>query len=394
MNRQLLLLTLCQGLFLINNVTFIAINGLVGLDLAPHAWMATLPIMGYVVGGALAAPLVAATQIRFGRRGSFQIGLVVALASALLAAVAAQYRLFWLLMAATMVAGYYNANGQLYRFAAAELTRPDWHEKAVSLVLAGGLLGAVIGPNLANWTRAVLPVPFVGAYLALSVVALLAMGLMALIRFPPEPARQSHAPQGRPMGQIMRQPVFLVATLGAAIGYGVMNLLMAATPLVMDIHRFEFGHIAAVLQWHVIGMYAPGFFTGHLIRRFGVLQVMGAGVLLMAACIAVALSGTEMTQFMTALTLLGVGWNFLFTGGTALALRAYRPEEKDRAQAAINFWVFVTMAVTSFTSGAVATTRGWAWLNVGALPALLLVALTLLWLWRRQRTQPDFGRAA
>jgi MFS family permease len=394
MNRHLLLLTVCQGLFLINNVTFIAINGLVGLELAPHAWMATLPIMGYVVGGALAAPLVAATQIRFGRRGSFQIGLAVALGSALLAALAAQYRLFWLLMAATVVAGYYNANGQLYRFAATELTRPDWHEKAVSLVLAGGLLGAVVGPNLANWTRAVLPVPFVGAYLALSVVALLAMGLMALIRFPSEPVNRRHAPQGRPMSQIMRQPVFFVATLGAAIGYGVMNLLMAATPLVMDVHRFEFGHIAAVLQWHVIGMYAPGFFTGHLIRRFGVLSIMGLGVLLMAACIAVALSGTDMSHFMVALTLLGVGWNFLFTSSTALALRAYRPEEKDRAQAAINFWVFVTMAFTAFTSGAVATTSGWAWLNVGALPALLLVALTLLWLHLWQRKQPDRGLPA
>ena len=394
MNRHLLLLTVCQGLFLINNVTFIAINGLVGLELAPHAWMATLPIMGYVVGGALAAPLVAATQIRFGRRGSFQIGLAVALGSALLAALAAQYRLFWLLMAATVVAGYYNANGQLYRFAATELTRPDWHEKAVSLVLAGGLLGAVVGPNLANWTRAVLPVPFVGAYLALSVVALLAMGLMALIRFPSEPANQRYAPQGRPMSQIMRQPVFFVATLGAAIGYGVMNLLMAATPLVMDVHRFEFGHIAAVLQWHVIGMYAPGFFTGHLIRRFGVLSIMGLGVLLMAACIAVALSGTDMSHFMVALTLLGVGWNFLFTSSTALALRAYRPEEKDRAQAAINFWVFVTMAFTAFTSGAVATTSGWAWLNVGALPALLLVALTLLWLHLWQRKQADRGLPA
>ncbi|WP_322997627.1 MFS transporter [Castellaniella sp.] len=383
MNRNLLLLTVCQGLFLVNNVTFIAINGLVGLELAPHAWMATLPIMAYVVGGALAAPLVAATQRRLGRRGSFQIGLLVALGSALLAALAAQYQLFWLLVTATVVAGYYNANGQLYRFAATELTRPDWHEKAVSLVLAGGLLGAAIGPNLANWTRAVLPVPFVGAYLALAVVAVLAMGLMAMIPFPPAPDRGHEAPKGRPIGQIMRQPVFFVATLGTAIGYGVMNLLMAATPLVMDVYRFEFGHIATVLQWHVIGMYAPGFFTGHLIRRFGVLQVMGVGVLLMVVCVAVALSGTGMAEFTAALTLLGVGWNFLFIGGTALALRAYRPEEKDRAQAAINFWVFMTMAVTSFTSGAVAATSGWAWLNIGALPALLLTALALLWLGRR-----------
>ncbi|MCZ2104384.1 MAG: MFS transporter [Comamonadaceae bacterium] len=380
MNRHLLLLTLCQGLFLVNNVTFIAINGLVGLQLAPHAWMATLPVMGYVVGGAIAAPLVARTQTRYGRRGSFQIGLVVALGSALLAAHAAQAHSFWLLMLATVVAGYYNANGQLYRFAAAELTRPDWHEKAVSLVLAGGLLGAVVGPNMAAWTRTLLPTPFVAAYLTLAVVALLAMGVMALIEFPPAPVRARHAPQGRPLAEIMRQPVFIVATLGAAIGYGVMNLLMAATPLAMQVCGFEFGATAMVLQWHVIGMYAPGFFTGHLIRRFGVLTVMGVGVLLNGLCVAVALAGVELHHFLAALILLGVGWNFLFTGATTLALQAWRPEEKDRAQAAINFCVFATMAVTSFSSGALVTTQGWGWLNYGSMPALVLMAAALVWL--------------
>jgi len=385
MNRHLLLLTLVQGLFLVNNVTFIAINGLVGLQLAPYGWMATLPVMGYVVGGALSAPLVARTQARFGRKGSFQIGLAVALGSALLAAHAAQSRQFWLLLAATVIAGYYNANGQLYRFAAAELVAPDWREKAVSLVLAGGLLGAVVGPNLAAWTRTVLPTPFVGAYLALALVALLAMGVLALIEFPPAPAAAAGADRGRPLGQIMRQPAFIVATVGAALGYGVMNLLMAATPLAMQVCGFEFGATAQVLQWHVIGMYAPGFFTGHLIRRFGALAVMGAGVVLNLLCVAVALTGVELTQFLAALTLLGVGWNFLFTGSTTLALTAYRPEEKDRAQAAINFWVFATMAVTSFASGALVTTQGWTWLNLGSLLPLLVTGAALAWLGLRRR---------
>ena len=385
MNRHLLLLTLVQGLFLVNNVTFIAINGLVGLQLAPYGWMATLPVMGYVVGGALSAPLVARTQARFGRKGSFQIGLAVALGSALLAAHAAQSRQFWLLLAATVIAGYYNANGQLYRFAAAELVAPHWREKAVSLVLAGGLLGAVVGPNLAAWTRTVLPTPFVGAYLALALVALLAMGVLALIEFPPAPAAAAGADRGRPLGQIMRQPAFIVATVGAALGYGVMNLLMAATPLAMQVCGFEFGATAQVLQWHVIGMYAPGFFTGHLIRRFGALAVMGAGVVLNLLCVAVALTGVELTQFLAALTLLGVGWNFLFTGSTTLALTAYRPEEKDRAQAAINFWVFATMAVTSFASGALVTTQGWTWLNLGSLLPLLVTGAALAWLGLRRR---------
>ena len=387
MNRHLLLLTLVQGLFLVNNVTFIAINGLVGLQLAPYGWMATLPVMGYVVGGALSAPLVARTQARFGRKGSFQIGLAVALGSALLAAHAAQSRQFWLLLAATVIAGYYNANGQLYRFAAAELVAPDWREKAVSLVLAGGLLGAVVGPNLAAWTRTVLPTPFVGAYLALALVALLAMGVLALIEFPPAPAAAAGADRGRPLGQIMRQPAFIVATVGAALGYGVMNLLMAATPLAMQVCGFDFDATALVLQWHVIGMFAPGFFTGHLIRRFGVLTIMGTGVALNLLCVVIALSGVDLHQFLIALFALGVGWNFLFTGSTTLALTAYRPEEKDRAQAAINFCVFATMAVTSFASGALVTTQGWTWLNLGSLPVLMLVGAALAWLGLRQRRE-------
>lgn len=392
MNRHLLLLTLCQGLFLVNNITFIAINGLVGLQLAPFGWMATLPVMGYVVGGAIAAPLVARSQKRFGRRGSFQIGLLVALFSALLCAWAVYSRQFWLLVAATVVAGYYNANGQLYRFAAAEIVAPAWREKAVSLVLAGGLLGAVVGPYLASWTRNLLPMPFAGAYLALAVVAVIAMGVMAFVQFPPAPIQHASQGAGRPLGEIMRQPEFLVATVAAALGYGVMNLLMAATPLAMQVCGFDFGDTAHVLQWHVIGMFAPGFFTGHLIRRFGVLSIMGVGVALNVACVAVALSGVELRQFEIALFLLGVGWNFLFTGSTTLSLKAYRPEEKDRAQAAINFCVFSFMAVTSFASGALVTTQGWAWLNLGSLPPLLLTGAALFWLSMRQRKSPQPGR--
>ena len=388
MNRHLLLLTLCQGLFLTNNVTFIAINGLVGLQLAPYGWMATLPVMGYVVGGALSTPLVARTQTRFGRKGSFQIGLLVALASALLAAFAAWTRQFWLLVAATVIAGYYSANGQLYRFAAAEVVAPSWREKAVSFVMAGGLLGAIVGPNLAAWTRTLLSTPFVGAYLALAVIAVIAMGVMTQVQFPPAPERKAGAAAGRPLGEIMRQPVFVVATLGAALGYGVMNLLMAATPLAMQVCGFEFGDTAQVLQWHVIGMFAPGFFTGHLIKRFGALPIMGVGVVLNAVCVAIALSGVELQQFLTALFLLGVGWNFLFTGSTTLALTAYRPEEKDRAQAAINFCVFATMAFTSFASGALVTTQGWTWLNMGSLPVMGVIAVALLWLGLRRRGAP------
>lgn len=387
MNKNLWLLALCQGLFLTNNVVFIGINGLVGLQLAPFGWMATLPVMAYVVGGALSTPLVARSQARWGRQVSFQIGLAVAVASAALCAWAAFTANFWVLCTATLVAGYYSANGQLYRFAAAELAPPSFREKAVSLVLAGGLIGAVIGPNLANYTREAMGAPFLGSYLALAVVALVSMAVMAGIGFPPEPAKKAGAGGGRPLAEIMRQPVFIVSTLGAALSYGVMNLLMAATPLAMQVCGFDFESTALVLQWHVIGMFAPGFFTGHLIKRFGVLPVMGVGVVLNVVCVAIALSGVDLHQFLIALFALGVGWNFLFTGSTTLALTAYRPEEKDRAQAAINFCVFATMAFTSFASGALVTTQGWMWLNLGSLPALALVGGALAWLgWRGRQT--------
>ena len=182
--------------------------------------------------------------------------------------------------------------------------------------------------------------------------------------------------------------MFIVSALAAAMSYGVMNLLMAATPLAMDVCGMPFSDAALVLEWHVIGMFAPGFFTGHLIKRFGVLQVMGAGVALNFACVAVALSGQDLHQFLVALFLLGVGWNFLFTGSTTLAMQAYRPEEKDKAQAAINFCVFGVMAVTSFASGALITTQGWTWLNLGSLLPVVLTGLALIWLGWQRRTAP------
>ena len=387
MNRNLWLLALCQGLFLTNNVAFIAINGLVGFSLAPFGWMATLPVMGYVVGGALSTPLVARTQSRFGRRTSFQIGLAVAFCSACVAAWAVVDKNFWLLVVATVVAGYYSANGQLYRFAAAELVPAPQRERAVSLVLAGGLLGAIAGPNLAARSRTLLEVPFAGAYVVLAGVAVLAMGVMAFVRFPPHAGADTGASVGRSLSEIMRQPVFMVACASAALGYGVMNLLMAATPLAMQQCGLSFDDAALVLEWHVIGMFAPGFFTGGWIKRFGTLPVMAVGVALNLACIAIALSGVELHQFGIALFLLGVGWNLLFTGSTKLAMGAYRPEEKDRAQAAINFCVFAVMAFTSFASGALVSTQGWYVLNWGSLVPVALTASALAWLALQQRAK-------
>ena len=384
MNRRLLLLVLCQGFFLTNNVTFIAINGLVGLRLAPNAWLATLPITAYVAGGALFAGLVGRHQRAWGRRRAFQLGLVVAIGTTALCAWAAWQGHFWMLVLGATLAGYYNANAGLYRFAAAELVEPPFKERAISWVLAGGILGAVAGPNLARWTRDVLPAEFAGAYAALAVVALASLATVSWIRFPPLVLPTAAAP-GRRLGEIAVQPVFIVAVLASALGYGVMNLLMAATPIAMAMCSHPFDNTALVIEWHVLGMFVPSFFTGSLIKRFGVLRVMAAGLALEGACVAVALNGVDLMHFAVALLALGVGWNFLFVGGTTLFTQAYRPEEKTTAQAAMDTIVFGTMTVTSFSSGALVTTQGWALLNLGSIVPLAAIGAALLWFAARKR---------
>jgi MFS family permease len=278
-----------------------------------------------------------------------------------------------------VVAGYYSANGQLYRFAAAELTDISLRDKAISWVLAGGLLGAIIGPNLATWTHHLFSTPFLGAYLSLAIAAIFGLLLMQFIKFPPIQVILNPLP-GRSVIELLKQPVFLVAVIGASLGYGVMNLLMAATPLAMQVCKLPFSDTALVLEWHVIGMFAPGFFTGSLIKRFGALKIMGVGVALNFLCIFIALSGTDLKEFLVALCILGIGWNFLFTGSTSLAIKAYRPEEKDKAQATINFFVFSVMAVSSFSSGALLTSQGWNWLNWGSVFPLILIFVALVWL--------------
>ena len=385
MNPHLLLLAVCQALFLTNNVTFIAINGLVGLSLAPLGWMATLPVTGYVVGAALSAMPVARLQARVGRKKSFQVGLVVAMVSAAMCALAVSIGSFWLLVASTLVAGFYSANGALYRFAGAELVQPAFKERALSWVLAGGVAGAFIGPNLASATRGWLAVPFAGAYLALVGIALLSFGVMSCIRFPAHLPPLPGAAAGRPLSELARQPGFVVAIIAAALGYGVMNLLMAATPIAMQQCKHPFDSAALVLEWHVLGMFVPSFFTGNLIKRFGALPVMAVGALLNLVCVAVALSGVDLMQFLVALFALGVGWNFLYTGGSTLLTQNYRPEEKNRAQGMMDTCVFWTMALSSFSSGALITTQGWTWLNVGSLLPIALVLLALLWLGLQQR---------
>jgi MFS family permease len=382
--RNIYLLIACQALLFINNTTMIAVNGLVGFALAPNTALATIPVTAYVIGSALASAPIARMMRKHGRRVGFTVGTLFGVLGVTLAALGAFQRNFWLLCAGTMVVGIYNACGQLYRFAAAEVAPSDLRERAISWVMAGGILGGIVGPNLAKYSKDVLSVAFAGSYAALIVFAFLSLLVIQFIRFPAQTAAEK-AGGGRPLSEIMRQPVFIVAALSATVGYGVMNLLMTATPLAMQMCSHPFSDTALVLEWHVIGMFAPSFFTGNLIKRFGVLPIIGTGVMLMFGCVAFALAGNDLTHFLAALFALGVGWNFMFIGGTTLLIQAYRPEEKNRVQGANDFLVFLTMATSSFSSGALVTSRGWETLNQGALPFLVLVCAGLLWLAAQRR---------
>ena len=384
-NKNILLLAACQGLYLTNNVTFLAVNGLVGFTLTPIPWIATLPLMAYVLGAALSTIIVAKVQAQYGRKKSFQFALLVAVLAALVCAYAAYSKSFTLLIIGTAVAGYYSANGLLYRFVAPELTHPNLREKAISIVLAGGLIGGVLGPNLSSWSKNLFDTQFLGAYLILSIAGVIAIGLMQIIDFPDDYRTNQSSDTGRPLKEIILQPVFLVSLICASIGYGVMNLMMAGTPLAMQVCGFDFPNTAKVLQYHVIGMFAPGFFTGHLVKRFGPLKIMSVGAILNFISLFIMLSGSDLAHFISALFLLGVAWNFLFNGSTVLAMSSFKPEEKNKAEAAINFCVFGTMAISSFSSGALVTTQGWQFLNIGTMIPTVFVALSISWLYFKRQ---------
>jgi MFS family permease len=382
--RNVGLLAVCQALLMTNNSTLIAINGLAGLALAPVSWLATLPVTCWVLGGAIATMLASLHMKRVGRQRGMTIGTLWGIVGALICAAAVALQSFWLLCFGTLVFGVYNAYGQYYRFAAADVASSDFRATAISLVLAGGLVGGILGPTTSRLTIDLLATKFVGAYLALIGFALVTMLLLRFIRIPTPSAAEQRV-SGRPLMVIAAQPKFLVAVLAGAIGYGVMNFLMTSTPIAMGVCGHPYGDAAFVISSHVVAMFAPSFVTGALIRRFGVLPVMFFGALLNVASIALALSGVSVPQFWGSLVLLGVGWNFLFIGATAMLTETYRPEERAKAQGANDMAIFVMMTISSLTSGMIVTSAGWERVNYAAAPMIAVVAILIAWLGLRQR---------
>jgi MFS family permease len=376
--RNVGVLAACQALLFTNNSTLIAINGLAGLALAPRAALATLPVTGWIVGSAIATMPASLHMKRVGRQRGLSSGIFWGIAGALICATAIGLQSFWLLCFGTLVWGVYNAYGQYYRFAAADAASVDFRPTAISLVLAGGLVGGILGPSTSRLTIDLVGPRFMGAYLVLIGFALATLVLLRFIRIP-DPSPAERLAPSRPLAALARQPGFILAVLCAAIGYGVMNFLMVSTPIAMGVCGHPYSDAAFVVSGHVVAMFAPSFVTGPLIRRVGVPPVLLAGAALNFAAIGVALSGVTVAHFWWSLAVLGVGWNFLFIGATTLLTSSYRPEERARAQGVNDLAIFVTMAISSVSSGLTVTAAGWERVNFYALPLVAAVTAAIAW---------------
>jgi MFS family permease len=384
MRKNIALLAICQALMMTCNSLVIATSALVGLALASDKWLATLPLgLQFLATMSLTLP-ASLLMKRVGRRAGFQLGAVLGLGGALLCTYGIFAHSFATFCGGAFLLGAFNAFGQYYRFAAADTATLQFRSQAISLVLAGGVVAAFAGPNLAIWTRAMFDTAlFAGSYaslIALYATSVLVSSFIAI----PLPAEAERGHSGRSLADIMWRPDSIVAVLSAMIAYGVMNLLMTSTPLAMQHNGHSFGATAFVIQWHVLGMFAPGFVTGRLIERLGLLNVMLAGSMLLGVCAGVNLLGTSVVHFWLGLLLLGVGWNFLFTGATTLLTQVYSAAEKAKVQGINDLLVFATVTLSAMSSGALHHSIGWAAVNLAVAPLIILSLLAIIWLrWRR-----------
>jgi len=384
MYRQVLLLASAQALFQTASVLVMTIGGLAGATLAPSPEWATAPIASMFLGTAIATIPASMWMARIGRRIGFLAGAAFGTLGGLVAAAGVFTGSLPLLCAGTLLVGVYQGFAQFYRFAASEVADDRFRPRAISLVLAGGVVAALAGPALARiggeWLRPV----YSGSFLILAVVSLVAAGLLLGLKIPAPAKAAPDAAPARPIRAILLQPTYLVALFGAVTGYAVMILAMTATPLAMTHHHHTLADASAVIQLHVLGMFLPSFFTGSLIARFGVLRVMLTGVVLLAGHVLATLSGTGFYSFAAALVMLGVGWNFLYVGGTNLLTRTYTAVERGKAQAANDLSVFLVGLVASLSAGVLQQGIGWQAMNLLLLPWLGVAAGAILWLGLRR----------
>ncbi|MDC7788843.1 MFS transporter [Rhodoplanes sp. TEM] len=391
--RNALVLAAAQALAGANSAVVFGTAGLVGTMLAPDPALATVPVSTFVVGQWIGTLPVGAIARRFGRLVTFELGTLIGLCAGLVCAAGVILASFPLFCFGTLCGGLYAAAHLTYRFAAADTASDAFKPKAVSWVLAGGVMAGVFGPQLIIATKDVLPqYVFAASYLAQAAVAVVAALVLLLVRFPDHaagPARAAAPP--RPLAVIFRQPRLITAVLCGLASYATMNLMMTAAPVAMVACNHSVTDAALGLQWHVMAMYAPSFVTGSLIVRFGTARVIAAGLALTGLSAAVGWAGTSVAHFWTALILLGVGWNFAFVGATALVTACHTASERNKVQAVNDFFIFGTMAAGSFASGHMLARHGWPLVVEVVLGAVVATVALLAWiaLAGRRRSVPD-----
>lgn len=391
--RDVLLLAVCQALLATGNAVVITTSALTGQILAPEG-LATMPLFLQFLAIMATALPASFLMKRIGRRAGFSVGAGFAMAGGILGCAAILLGSFWLFCLAGIAYGVFMGFGMYYRFAAADVAEPAFRPRAISYVLAGGVVAAIAGPELAKATSELLaPALFAGCYAAIAVLGAATLLVLAFVKIPP-PNEEERGGGGRPLAQIIRQPAFMVALGGAAIAQGAMVLVMTATPLAMSFCGYGFDDTAFVIQWHVLGMFAPSFFTGHLINRFGTLNIMIAGAVLIIVCLGVALSGVEIAQFWTTLFLLGIGWNFMFIGGTTLLTTTYEPPEKAKVQAVNDLLTFAIAALASLSSGVIHYLIGWQAVSLSMILPVFAMMMATFWLKRHQAASADKDFAA
>ena len=385
--KTIYLLSLCNAFMYVCASLLITISALIGFELAPNKNLSTLPMALQFF--AIMYSTIPASYImsRIGRKKGFLLAGVIGIAGACLALWSIFNQSFIPFCIATLCFGTFTAFANYYRFTAAEVVDSSIKARAISMVMAGGVIAAFIGPNLANWSSHFFTERFAGPFAVLIIVYMLSMLTISFAKLP-GPIIRNTSHNGRSLGTIVSQPIFIIAVICQMFGYGTMNLVMTSTPLAMATHDYGLGATAMVIQWHVVAMFLPSFITGHLISRIGIVPVLSAGVLIGIVCILINLNGETRTHFVSSLFLLGVSWNFLYVGGTTLLTDTYRPEEKPRAQGINDFIVFTTVTITALSAGGLHYTFGWQVVNLSAIPLLGITALAVIWLVMHRRQTP------
>ncbi|ASC89002.1 MFS transporter [Alcaligenes nematophilus] len=392
--RNAFILSGMQALGGANPALVVALSSLVGQKMASSPDLATLPVGIFNLGLAVGILPAAYLMRRLGRQGGYIIGALLGIGAGLLAAAGIYSLSFVMFCVGTLLAGLYASYVQSYRFAAADDASDAFRPKAISWVMAGGLLGAIIATQTIIHTQDIWPEhPFAAAFLAQAALAALVLPFAFGLRLAPGTRNQQEKIPytGRPLREIASNSYFIIALLAGVASYVLMNFLMTASPLAMVMHGHSLKESTLGIQWHILAMFGPSFFTGNLIKRFGKIPVTFAGVLLLGLASIVALLGMTVPHFWVSLILLGLGWNFGFIGATNMVVDCYRPEERGRVQALNDFIIFTCVALSSFTSGRVLAVYGWYGVNTWTLPISAVVMLALAWLYFKNKRQPYFA---